>query len=277
MAEDDSHGRSMLDDIPEAMAFFKENNVKTLILDLRYNGGGDSRASNLMVSYITPASTRGNVYVKRTHNRNLSALNEESKVQAPADALASLEKEGVTFSTKPDSPLFEHIYIITSKGSASASEMVLNGLQGLKPLMDVKHVGGVTYGKPNGMYVFMYPSLASDRRKYNEGDYSSLKYVFLPICFYNHNGLGAVIPDEGITPEAPEDFLCPDDLFHDFDASEMNIAACLYNVVHGEYPQWDIPKSKASAQEAGRGGIIMLNREDTDKNYGTYLVKPDFF
>lgn len=269
LADDDVTGKSMMEDITDAMDYFKKNGVQTLIVDLRYNGGGDSRASNLLVSYLAPESAKGSVYVKRTHNSNLKSQDNESKVESPADAIKALEKDGVTFTNKPASPNFRHLYFITGRGSASASEMTLNGL---KPLSDLKHIGGVTYGKPNGMYVFLYPYLASDRRKYQSGDYSTLEYVFLPICFYNANGIGQNIPDEGITP----DFLCPDDIYHDFDASEMSIAACLYNLVNGGYPQWEAPKSKASAQPDRRGRNLLLNREDTDKNYGSYIVKPDF-
>lgn len=269
LADEDVLGKSMLDDITEAMDYFKQNNVKTLILDLRYNGGGDSRASNLLVSYLAPASAVGKVYVKRTHNSNLSSRDEEDKVESPDKAIAALEKEGIELSCKPGSPGFERLYVITGKGSASASEMSLNGL---KPLSDLTHIGGVTYGKPNGMYVFLYPNLASDRRKYQNGDYSSLQYVFLPICFYNANGLGQNIPDDGITP----DFICPDDLYHDFDASEMNIASCLYNIVNGGYPEWETPGSKASGKHRSRGGRLLLNREDYDKNYGRYSLFPDF-
>jgi len=269
LADEDAFGKSMMDDITEAMDYFKQNNVKTLILDLRYNGGGDSRASNLLVSYLAPASAIGKVYVKRTHNTNLKAQDSEEKVVSPADAIAALEKGGVNLSCKPSSPGFERLFVITGKGSASASEMSLNGL---KPLSNLKHIGGVTYGKPNGMYVFMYPYQASDRRKYQNGDYSGLRYVFLPICFYNANGQGQNIPDDGMTP----DFLCPDDLYHDFDASEMNIAACLYNIVNGGYPQWEAPKTKADAKRPVKGGKLLLNKEDSDNNYGRYTVLPDF-
>ena len=269
LATEDVFGKSMMDDITEAMDYFKKNNVKTLILDLRYNGGGDSRASNLLVSYLAPASAVGKVYVKRTHNSNLAAQNDEDKVESPAKAIAALEKAGIELSCKPDSPEFSRLYIITGKGSASASEMSLNGL---KPLSNLTHVGGVTYGKPNGMYVFMYPYLASDRRKYQNGDYSGLKYVFLPICFYNANGLGQNIPDDGIIP----DFVCPDDIYHDFDASEMNIASCLYNIVNGGYPHWEAPRSKAAGRPASEGRKLRLNSEDYDKNYGRYTLFPDF-
>ena len=260
----------MLNDITDAMEYFKSNNVKTLILDLRYNGGGDSRASNLLVSYLAPSSAIGRVYVRRTHNRNLASQDQDSKVESPADAIADLEKDKVTFTHKPGSPEFEHLYFITGKGSASASEMTLNGL---KPMSDLHHVGLTTYGKPNGMYVFMYPYTNTDRKNYNNGNYSALQYVFLPICFYNANGLGQNIPDDGMIP----DFKCPDDLYHEFDAGEMNIAACLYHLVHGTYPVYE-PAVSMSRQSnvVGRKPQRLQNREETDRNYGSYIVKPDF-
>ena len=252
-ADDDVNGKSMLDDITEPMAYFKENNVKTLIVDLRYNGGGDSRASDLLVSYLAPHSADGEVYVKRTHNDKLRSEDEETKVSCAAD-----------------SPNFEKLYFITGKGSASASEMTLNGL---KPLADLTHVGGITYGKPNGMYVFYYPGDNAAYAEYRRGNFKNLKYVFLPICFYNANGLGENIPDEGLTP----DNIRPDDIYHDFDVTEDNIAACLYNIVNGGFPELPEPPTKAGKSSYDGPRVkLPLNREDYDKNYGSFVVKPDF-
>ena len=79
-ADSDRNGKSMMEDITEAMAYFKENGVKTLILDLRYNGGGDSRASNLMMSYVAPPSAYGKVYVTRSHNKRMGSYDESTEV-----------------------------------------------------------------------------------------------------------------------------------------------------------------------------------------------------
>ena len=262
-ADEDINDKSMLDDITEPMDYFKKNNIKTLIVDLRYNGGGDSRASNLLASYLAPASARGKVYVNRVHNEYLRSMDKATTVDSPAQAIKALEASGIKLSCKPDSPEFEHLYFITGSGSASASEMVLNGLE---PLADVHHVGNTTYGKPNGMYVFLYPEhLAA----YDKDDYSGLKYVFLPICFYNKNGEGREIPDTGIVPENKR----PDDLYHDFDPSEDNIGACLYHIVHGSFP--DIPEA-APATKAVGGIDAHLNEWENDRNWGRYTVKPDF-
>ena len=267
-ADEDINGKTMLDDITEPMAYFKENGVKTLIVDLRYNGGGDSQASDLLVSYLAPASALGRIYVKRTHNNKFKSLDKSMSVDSPRDVIARLKKEHITFSCEPDSPGFEHLYFITGKGSASASEMALNGL---KPLADLKHVGGVTYGKPNGMYVFMYPNDARAQVSYNKNDYSRLQYVFLPICFYNENGRGQVIPDSGLVP----DNIRPDDVYHDFGVEEDNIAACLYDIVNRSFPELPLKTKSAKVRTAPKLKLL-LNKEDTDPNYGLYTVKPDF-
>ncbi len=249
-ADEDADGKSMLADIAEPMEYFASEGVKTLIVDLRYNGGGDSRASDTLVSYLAPAKADGQVYVKRTHNRKLSAYDMEQKVHLAQNH-----------------PGFEHLYFITGSGSASASEMVLNGL---KPLADVHHVGQVTYGKPNGMYVFFYPE---SLKAYDRGDYSSLEYVFLPICFYNTNGEGTYIPDTGIVPDEELD----DDLLHDFGPEEANIAACLHHIVNGTYPEKTKAIRKAATGTAGQTPLrVSLEEERRDANWGKYTVRPDF-
>ncbi len=245
-ADNDANGKSMLADIAEPMEYFALNGVKTLIVDLRYNGGGDSRASDTLVSYLAPASADGQVYVHRTHNNKLSVYNTKQTVHIAQN-----------------SPGFEHLYFITGSGSASASEMVLNGL---KPIADVHHVGQVTYGKPNGMYVFTYPESP-------KSDYSDLEYVFLPICFYNNNGNGDYIPDTGLVPDEE----IKDDLLHDFGPEEENIAACLYHIVNGTYPEKAAAEAQAVTKASGESPLrITLEEENRDANWGKYTVRPDF-
>lgn len=239
---------NMLDDIDEAMQKFREAGVKHLILDLRYNGGGDGRASQRIVDYVAPKSAIGQTYVIRKHNDLLASQDKYSKV------------EGIEGSLELDA-----LYFITSKGSASASEMILNGLE---PLMDVRHVGDTTYGKPNGMYVLMYPGENADYKRYNNGDFSNLKWVFLPICFYNQNKDFRDIPDEGIAPANYR----PDDIYHDFGVSEDNIKACLTHIVSGIYPP--LPeKTKATTKSSEKRPLkIALTEEETNSKYGSYTI-----
>ncbi|MCK9625163.1 MAG: S41 family peptidase [Bacteroidales bacterium] len=235
----------MLEDIDNAMATFSSAGIKNLILDLRYNGGGDSRASQLLVNYLAPKSADNEVYVKRTHNDKLSSHDVSSKISRSTGSLN-----------------LDNLYVITGHGSASASEMVLNGL---KPLMNVINVGDTTYGKPNGMYVLFYPGDDASYVKYDKEDYTDLKYVFLPICFYNSNKLGENIPDDGFVPVNYR----PDDLYHDFTVNEDNIKACLNHIVNNTYP--NLPaKTKAITKPSGRK--ISLSEEDINPNYGVYTV-----
>ena len=64
--------------------------------------------------------------------------------------------------------------VITTRGSASASEAIVNGL---RPYMDVKVVGDTTYGKPVGQYGFdfcdkvLYPVAFLVTNARGEADY----------------------------------------------------------------------------------------------------------
>lgn len=246
-AEKDPSGKPMIDDIVEAMDYFAANDIKKLILDIRYNGGGDSRASDTLVSYLAPAASNNEIYVRRYCN----------------GILGPYYNENTTVHIAADKPEFDRIYFITGKSSASASEMVLNGL---KPLADIQHVGDTTYGKPNGMFVFLYPN---DLKAYDYDDYSRLEWVFLPICFYNLNGKYEYIPDDGMIP----DNYRPDDLFHDFDASEDNIAACLHHVAFGRYPRLPELKRQPKTRSAAKGVKIPLTEEERCSEWGTYTIK----
>jgi len=253
---------NFLSDITEAMETFRAAGVKTLILDLRYNGGGDSRASHLLVNYLAPATAKGKEYVRRTHNKYLASEDEGEYVGTPVtDPVTNKSIEAQSIG-------LEHLYAITGKGSASASEMCINCL---RPLMDVKMVGDTTYGKPNGMYVLMYPGTNADYKKYNAGDYSKLQWVFLPICYYNMNCKGEQIPDDGFVP----DNYRPDDLYHDFDANEDNIRACLTHIVTGSYPA--LPASHGYTTRSGsRTKLKGLDPVESDPHYGLYTVMPKF-
>lgn len=253
---------NFLNDITEAMETFRAAGVKTVILDLRYNGGGDSRASQLLVDYLAPESNTGKVYVNRVHNDILAELDERQTVRSGG---VTDPVSGANISA--ESIGAERLYVITGPGTASASEMITNGL---RPMMDVKMVGDTTYGKPNGMYVLMYPGSNDDYKRYNANDYSRLKWVFLPICFYNNNGNGEPIPDNGFIP----DNYRPDDLYHDFGVEEDNIKACLTHLVSGSFPE--LPDKHGYTTRSSSMKRINLTEESTNPAYGLYTVMPKF-
>lgn len=194
-----------LDDLSEAFRTVKDSGAKKIILDFRYNTGGYSSATNLMMNNLATKDMAGQIYVSYNHNKLLSSLDD------------SLTLDGDT-----DSGL-ESVYVITGGHTASASEVVINAL---RPYFkeNLHLVGGKTYGKPNGMYVCIYPT--------NAEKYSDIDYVFYPISYYNKNSKGESIPDDGFDPDNSR----PDDLFSDWGADEDLTYACLYHIVNGSYP-----------------------------------------
>ena len=250
-----------LDDIEEAMDTFRDAGVRKLIVDLRYNGGGDSRASQLLVDCLAPSSAVGKPYVIRRHNDYLSAVD---KAYSDAENTYTIAANG--HSLDP-----EAVYFITGDGSASASEMIMNGL---KPYFGdrMQMVGDTTYGKPNGMYVLMYPGKNSDYKDYNNGDFRNLRWVFLPISFFNMNSQEQLIPTSGFVPDS----YCPDDLFHDFGVEEAAVRACLHRIVQGRYP--GLPDAPVSV---GTKTIFKsdyrIDTEEDNPHYGLYTVQKAVF
>lgn len=240
---------TMLDDIKTAMKAFHERGIHKVIVDIRYNGGGDVSAATELVSWLAPIPAQGNPYVKMVHNDKLASLDKSIAIPANANALK-----------------LTGLYFILGKGSASASEVTVNGL--IPYMTEYLHtVGKQTYGKPNGMYVLFYPGTDADYTRYNDGDYSNLKYAFLPICFYNKNSLGTSIPDEGMEP----DNWCPDDIFHDFDVSEENIKDCLVHIATGTYPKHEKKETKAAGADAS---LLLQTPEVSDPHYGVFKQLP---
>lgn len=231
----------MINDIDEAMALFKSEGVQDLILDLRYNGGGDDRATTTLAGYIAPFEHQGKVLSKKEHNDRYKNLSEDPDNHS---------KIGVT-SQGLNLP---RLFVLTGKGSASASEVIINGL---KPYMEVIQIGRTTYGKPNGMYVLSYP----------ENNYTSPLYIFLPVSFFTVNADGEGDYLDGLVPTHSR----ADDLYHPFSPEEELIKAALHYITEGSFPSaaptavaapWSGPRHRYQTKEEKSG-------------YGLYTVVPN--
>ncbi len=226
----------MLDDITNAMTTLKNAGVKELILDLRYNGGGDSRATSLLANYLASEGANNKLLAKREHNDKYRSEDSDPSTQTIIERI-----EG--------SLNLDRLFILTTKGSASASEVILNGLD---PLMNVVHVGTQTYGKPNGMYVYAYPA----------GDYENPKFVFLPICFFSVNSVGYGHYIDGIVP----DYYRPDDLYHDFGLEDDWVNSIMHFITKGIFPELP-PKAHQTYSVHPKNKI---NLPEDNKHYGVY-------
>ena len=119
------------DEVKQYALQFKDNNVSDVVLDLRYNAGGDMESVELMAAILAPANQIGYTLAqlkysdkKSTKDRTLTL--DESLLQGTANL-------GLT-----------RLYVLTSTTTAGASEMLINCL---KPYMDVFIVGEKTKGQ----------------------------------------------------------------------------------------------------------------------------------
>ncbi|UUF14602.1 MULTISPECIES: S41 family peptidase [Flavobacterium] len=125
----------------EAFGELKAQGVTDLVLDLRYNGGGSVRTSTRLASMIT-GQFDGEIFSKRQYNFKLMAgLNAEALEDLNERFVSNIDGaavNGLNLAT---------VYILTTSNTASASELVINGL---KPYINVIQIGETTIGKNVG-------------------------------------------------------------------------------------------------------------------------------
>lgn len=119
------------DEVKQYAQQFKDNNVSDVVLDLRYNAGGDMESVELMAAILAPANQIGYTLAQLKYSDKKSAKDrtltlDESLLQGTANL-------GLT-----------RLYVLTSTTTAGASEMLINCL---KPYMDVFIVGEKTKGQ----------------------------------------------------------------------------------------------------------------------------------
>lgn len=159
-------------------AKMKAANINNLILDFRYNGGGYVTSAVNLASLIGPGVTSSDIFSKTRYNNIL------------ASEVPSLSNVKTAFLNKSENlgPTLEgnRLYVLTSSGTASASELIINGL---KPYMDVFLIGDVTYGKNVGSI-----ALEDTENKAN-------KYGLLPIVTRSFNSLDESEYSTGFKPD----------------------------------------------------------------------------
>jgi carboxyl-terminal processing protease len=142
----------------DAFAALKTAGATELVLDLRYNGGGLVDVAQHLASLIGGGRTDGQVAFNYVHNDKIGPVyNKVTRFTNPSNALN-----------------LQRLVAITTRSSASASELVLNAL---RPFIPVTIVGDTTYGKPVGQYglrfcdKILYPVAFSIKNANLEGDY----------------------------------------------------------------------------------------------------------
>jgi hypothetical protein len=213
------------DELDAAFAFFKQQGAQELVLDLRYNGGGLVSNAQYLGSLIASQLT-GKVLVRQAFNTRYAANNGEAQ-----------------FVTVPNAMSFQRVFVIMTRNTASASELVINAL---RPFMQVVLIGAPSYGKNVGSNV-LYHAVSG--------------YAVLPITFAFENALGERDFGNGFTPTRTEE----DDVTRDFgDPQEKCLAAALSFIQRGVFPKQvaasvaEIPQHELLRESGDRGVLPAL-------------------
>ena len=187
-------------DLNQVFSQFKAEQINDLILDLRYNGGGSVRSASNLAGMIT-GQFNGQVFAKYLWNKKLMTY-----FNSDPERFAS--NLGVNFTDKLEdgsainSLNLNKVYIITSGRSASASELVINGLS---PYINVIQVGDNTYGKNVGGPAALYDYIDNNRTK--NPDHT---YAIYCMTFYSANNNDFYDYADGLAPQ--EDLKLKEDI-----------------------------------------------------------------
>jgi C-terminal processing protease CtpA/Prc len=127
----------------EVFREFQQAGITDLVLDLRYNPGGDVSAATYLASMIAPRAEVQNrsVFTILNYNRFINEAFDRQGI----DRSTQLGTFNDRFPNPIDANLdLDNVFIIATRSSASASELITFCL---RPHMNVVHIGELTSGK----------------------------------------------------------------------------------------------------------------------------------
>lgn len=168
----------------DAFAQFKSDGVTDLVLDLRYNGGGSVETATDLASMIT-GQFNGEIFYQEFWNANRQS--ERAK--------DGLFDNTISNGAATNSLNLSNVYILTTSNTASASELVINGLD---PYINTVQIGDATTGKFQASFL-LYDAPAPNFSRQQASP--SHTYVMLPLVFKTANKVGNTDFVDGLFPE----------------------------------------------------------------------------
>ena len=222
----------------QAIGTFQSAGIVDLVIDMRYNGGGLlAVASELAYMVAGPQATSGKVFEQ-------SKYNDKTKPQPPQLFASKALGYTAPVSVKPGTVLpylgLKRITVLTTPGTCSASESVINSLRGVDVEVDL--IGAPTCGKP---YAF-YPA-------------PNCGTTYFSIQFQGVNNKGEGDYADGFQPTCN----VADDLSHPLgDVDESLLAAALSYRASGACPAQSLLRAKAGAMQLVRPAIKEISIYD---------------
>jgi C-terminal processing protease CtpA/Prc len=234
-ADDELYNNSLR----ETFRQLKDGNPTDFILDLRYNGGGLVLSAQLLATMLVPAEYLGDIFCNIAYNGNAAGYSNRTM---------RLDKNYMEQGTPGVNLNMKHLYVITSKRTASASEAVINGL---KPYMDaIRLIGEKTEGKNVGSVTF------SDER---------YEWEMHPIVSRLSNKDGFADYQDGFQPDFPCDESRIDTYYELGDEREYMLQITL------KYITGEIQPGSVTRNNDALSLIPLYNSLDKKKNNGALL------
>lgn len=167
---------------------FQAQGVTDLVLDLRYNSGGAVVTATRLASMIT-GQFNEQVFARQQWNQKANDFFEENN----PSFLVNRFTNKIADQSNISSLQLSKVYVLTTRSSASASELVINGL---KSYIDVVQIGTKTSGKNVGsITLYDSPTFGSNNRN------PAHKYAMQPITFkiVNNDNFGDY--QDGLVPD----------------------------------------------------------------------------
>lgn len=183
------------DELNAAFAKLKADGATELVLDLRYNGGGSVSSAVALGQMITGQFT-GSPFVSLKFNDKHNQYNETDKLLSKVPIFNYVNGNNQPAGEEVINSLqLKKIYVLTSGGTASASELTIDGL---RPYIDVVTIGAETYGKFVGS-ITLFDSPTKDYMSFEDRN-KSHNWAMQPITFSYFNGKNDAHPVKGIVP-----------------------------------------------------------------------------
>ncbi|OMQ10056.1 S41 family peptidase [[Flexibacter] sp. ATCC 35103] len=169
-----------------AFAELKSQGITDFVLDLRYNGGGSIQTATRLASMITGQFT-GQIFSKEKWNAKINEYYESEDPESLNNKFVD-KIDGAAINSLN----LTKIYILTTSGTASASELVINGLV---PYISVVQIGETTVGKNVGsVTLYDSPTFGKSNRNPNH------KYAMQPLVLKIVNAANFGEYTDGLKP-----------------------------------------------------------------------------
>ena len=173
----------------EAVQNFKSERIQELIVDLRYNPGGQVAFASFCALLLADikendvfARYRGNKNIKNREDSFASTL--QGQPDGYSFAADEVLKQGLHL---------KRIYMLTGPNTASAAEMLINGL---KPYVEIIQVGDKTFGKDMASTTIVTPEdIRGTERAWH----------LVPMIYKIYNKVGQGDYSDGIAPSKVTD------------------------------------------------------------------------